>query len=59
MITLLAKICQCCPFCIARRKWPNSRYGKFMSNYKKYCPFCKAYDQLHSPSAKTGDTEPQ
>ncbi len=51
MITLLAKVCSCCPFCIARRKWPESAYGKFMSKIEKICPFCKAYDQIHAPNS--------
>ncbi len=47
MQTLLAKICQICPLCIARRKWPESTYGRVMKKVEKHCPFCKAYDRLY------------
>jgi hypothetical protein len=47
MKKILAAICGLCPFCIARRKWPDSFYGRFMVKIEKHCPFCKAYDELH------------
>lgn len=54
MQNLLAKVCRICPFCIARRKWPGSRYGRFMAVIERYCPFCRAYDRLHEDeSSKT------
>ena len=48
MKTLLATVCRICPFCIARRKWPKSLYGRFMAAVEKYCPFCRAYDSIHA-----------
>ncbi|MFH1741884.1 MAG: hypothetical protein ABIH23_23015 [bacterium] len=47
MQNLLAKVCQICPFCIARRKWPASLYGRFMKAVEAVCPFCRAYDRIH------------
>ncbi len=47
MQKILAFICRICPFCIARRKWPTSAYGKFMQKVERGCPFCRAYDCLH------------
>ncbi len=46
MQRLLATICKICPFCIARRQWPNSGYGRFMQSVERFCPFCRAYDRL-------------
>lgn len=48
MKRILASVCSCCPFCIARRAWPTSWYGKFMAAIERYCPFCKAYDEIHA-----------
>ena len=53
MQTLLAKVCQVCPLCIARRKWPASLYSRFMRAVEKVCPFCRAYDRLY-PNKKPG-----
>jgi len=46
MDKFLAAICRICPFCIARRKWPDSAYGRFMKKAEAVCPFCRAYDRL-------------
>jgi hypothetical protein len=45
---LLAMACSCCPFCIARRVWPDSAYGRFMAEAEKNCPACKAYALVHA-----------
>jgi len=42
--TFLARVCSVCPFCIARRRSPESAYGRIMRRVKKVCPFCRAYD---------------
>jgi len=42
---VLAKVCTCCPLCIARRKYPGSGYARFMGVVERYCPFCRAYDR--------------
>lgn len=47
MTRLLAVVCSCCPFCITRRQWPESAYGRFMRHIERACPFCRAYDRLH------------
>jgi hypothetical protein len=46
MQRVLATICSICPFCIARRRWPDSAYGRFMRRIEAICPFCRAYDRL-------------
>jgi hypothetical protein len=51
---LLAKICTVCPLCIARRRWPQSLYGRIMRVVERGCPFCRAYDRARdkdSPAA--------
>ena len=48
---LLAPVCVCCPICIARRRWPDSAYGRLMARVERACPFCRAYDRLHPPEA--------
>ena len=50
MKPILAAVCAACPFCIARRKWPDSLYARFMAKAEKFCPFCKAYRELHNPN---------
>ena len=47
MERFLALICQCCPFCLARRRWPESLYGRMMAAVERVCPFCRAYDRRH------------
>ncbi len=49
---VLAGVCTCCPFCIARRRWPDSLYGRIMAIVEKGCPFCRAYDRLHPPTSR-------
>ena len=46
MTRVLAAVCGCCPFCIAQRAWPASRYGRFWRWLERGCPFCRAYDRL-------------
>jgi len=44
---ILAFICKVCPFCIAARLFPNSKYAEKMKKLENDCPACKAYkDQL-------------
>lgn len=50
MTKVLATVCRMCPLCIARRRWPESGYGRFMRAVEKHCPFCKAYDRLEAES---------
>jgi len=52
MERFLAAICRICPFCIARRRWPDSAYGRFMRQIEANCPFCRAYDRRDA-GAKT------
>jgi hypothetical protein len=49
---LLALFCACCPFCIARRAWPNSAYGRFMAQAERNCPCCRAYHRVHAAQAR-------
>jgi len=51
----LAMVCRVCPFCILRRMFPESRYGRFMRRAEQDCPCCRAYDELY---AKPGASEP-
>jgi len=44
---ILAFICMLCPFCIARRLWPDSLYARLESKLERFCPFCRAYAKLH------------
>ncbi len=56
MKKILAFISQICPFCVARRKWPESSYAKVMSKVEKTCPFCKAYDEIHKPKSEDSNS---
>ena len=49
---ILATVSRFCPFCILRRKWPDSAYGRFMSKTEKGCPFCRAYERLEAKGQK-------
>jgi len=51
---LMAVVCACCPFCIARRAWPDSAYGRFMKEAERNCPFCQAYSRLHANRSDVG-----
>ena len=57
---LLAACCSACPFCILRRRWPRSAYGRFMGRIERCCPFCKAYDRLHetAPGVRPAEGPP-
>ncbi len=46
---ILAFVCSVCPLCLARRRWPDSSYGRCMSGLEKFCPFCRAYARMYSP----------
>jgi len=53
MQRLLAAVCRVCPWCIARRHWPESAYARFMRAIEKWCPFCRAYDRLEARRDET------
>jgi hypothetical protein len=44
---VLAFVCLLCPFCRAKRRWPDSPYGRFMAKLERTCPFCRAYARVH------------
>ena len=44
---MLALVCAICPFCIARRRWPDSLYARIVRIVEKPCPFCRAYNKIH------------
>ncbi len=46
LLRVLAFVCQVCPFCIMRRRFPDSKFAAGMKRLEKFCPFCRAYDQL-------------
>jgi len=48
---LMAVVCVICPFCIARRAWPDSGYGRWMDRVEQWCPFCRAYTRLYGKEA--------
>jgi len=52
---ILAFICTICPFCIAARMFPNSKYAKALSKAEEECPACKAYKKLHKPNVPVGE----
>lgn len=52
---LLAMVCVCCPFCIARRRFPESGYARVMRVVEKYCPFCRAYDRREAEAARKSE----
>ncbi|MFB3896218.1 MAG: hypothetical protein ACE14V_07945 [bacterium] len=45
-ISILAGVCSCCPLCILKRKFPNSKYATTMNRVERFCPFCKAYYKI-------------
>ena len=47
----LAFVCRVCPFCIVRRGFPESAYGRFMAKVESGCPFCRAYDAVEAEKA--------
>ena len=50
---ILAFFCKICPFCIAARIFPNSKYAKKIKEIEKKCPACRAYEnQLNKNSEK-------
>ena len=44
----LAGICKICPFCIAGRRWPDSKFGRFLREAEQNCPACRAYNRLQA-----------
>lgn len=46
----LAYICKLCPFCIAARMFPRSKYAAFMKKAEADCPACKAYRDVYGAS---------
>lgn len=42
----LAFVCTICPFCIAARLFPKSKYAALMKKAEKECPACKAYARV-------------
>ncbi len=50
----MALVCRVCPFCILRRMFPESRYGRFMRRAEQDCPFCRAYDELYGTPPASG-----
>jgi len=40
---VLAALCGCCPFCVAKRAWPHSWYGRLWRRMELACPCCRAY----------------
>jgi hypothetical protein len=49
---LLAMVCACCPFCIVRRRFPESGYARVMRGVEKCCPFCRAYDRREGEAGR-------
>lgn len=49
--------CAICPFCIAARKWPRSRYAGSLRSIEKACPFCRAYARVHGGGSAAGPGE--
>jgi len=43
---LKAFICNVCPFCIAARKWPGSKFARKLRNIERKCPCCRAYARI-------------
>ncbi|MBA7495472.1 hypothetical protein ES702_06059 [subsurface metagenome] len=43
IIKLFALVCYTCPLCIVARRFPESRFAKWVKNVSKICPFCIAY----------------
>ena len=43
-----AFICQICPLCIARRRWPQSKFARQMARLEKNCPACRAYRRVQN-----------
>jgi hypothetical protein len=48
----LAQVCRVCPACIAKRRFPDTSFARFMSGMEKNCPFCRAYEKLYGGGAK-------
>ena len=44
----LAGVCKVCPFCVAARRWPDSKFSRFWRQTERHCPFCRAYQRTHS-----------
>ena len=48
----LAFMCQICPFCIAARRHPDSKYAAKLRAMEKNCPACRAYAEIHRQPAQ-------
>lgn len=55
----LAFLCSICPFCVARRAFPNSAYARFMRGVEKNCPACDAWRQLRDASGGAKPESPE
>jgi len=53
---ILAQVCRGCPFCIMRRRYPESTYARLAGRIERHCPFCQAYDSINAatPSSDSG-----
>ncbi|MCX7011665.1 MAG: hypothetical protein NTW86_03705 [Candidatus Sumerlaeota bacterium] len=54
MKRILALVCAICPFCIAKRQWPDSAYARKMNELEKDCPCCRAYRECKAGKAAKG-----
>ena len=54
---ILASLCVICPFCMATRLWPNSRFAKWWEKVQRRCICCKAYNKLKRIEVKGEDVE--
>jgi len=57
----LAFLCTICPFCIAARCFPKSKYAAAMKKAEASCPACKAYARVEHRAGNTeqrGDANP-
>lgn len=43
---LKAWLCRVCPFCVAARRWPDSRYARKLRKIEQNCPFCRAHARV-------------
>ena len=53
-LRVLAFVCQICPLCILRRRFPRSRFALIMNNLEKVCPFCWAHAELARKRPEAG-----
>ncbi len=58
---ILASCCSACPFCIMKRRWPESTFASVMNRIETCCPFCRAYARLKAakqPRLEGGEEKP-